>query len=37
MSGYPDIILMDICLPRLDGLEVIRRLKAQLPESKIVT
>jgi len=32
----PDIIIMDIHIPCLDGLEVTRRLKTLLPEAKVV-
>ncbi|MCX7865635.1 response regulator [Limisphaera sp. VF-2] len=32
----PDVILMDIFLPRMSGIECTARLKASLPESKIV-
>ncbi len=33
---HPDIILMDIVMPRLSGLEAIRPIKAEMPEVKIV-
>ena len=32
----PEVILMDIRMPRLDGLAALRRIKAELPEIKIV-
>jgi DNA-binding NarL/FixJ family response regulator len=32
----PDVILMDIAMPRLGGLEAIQRAKAERPDTKIV-
>jgi two-component system invasion response regulator UvrY len=32
----PDVVLMDIAMPRLGGLEAIRRTKADRPEIKII-
>jgi DNA-binding NarL/FixJ family response regulator len=35
-DGQPDVVLMDVCRPTLDGLEAIRQIKGQWPCVEIV-
>jgi DNA-binding NarL/FixJ family response regulator len=32
----PDIVLMDLVMPRVNGLEALRRIKAEHPETKVI-
>lgn len=36
LEHRPDVLVLDLSMPRVDGLEVIRRLHAQAPEIRIV-
>jgi DNA-binding NarL/FixJ family response regulator len=32
----PDIVLLDLVMPRVNGLEAMRRIKSELPQTKVI-
>jgi len=36
LTVRPDVILMDVTMPEIDGVEACRQVRAQLPDTKVV-
>jgi DNA-binding NarL/FixJ family response regulator len=36
VKNSPDVLILDIRLPKVNGLEILRKLRVQLPEMKII-
>jgi two-component system, NarL family, response regulator NreC len=36
MRLHPDIVILDLAMPRLHGIEVVRRLAADLPQARVI-
>jgi DNA-binding NarL/FixJ family response regulator len=35
-ATHPELILLDVLMPRMDGIEALRHLRALVPEAKVV-
>jgi DNA-binding NtrC family response regulator len=35
-SPKPDVVLLDIMMPQMDGIEVLSKIKARLPETRVM-